>query len=1049
MCEDKQRWLDELQGDVEPWELERFQDPAEQEAAFSGELHFGTGGIREIMGIGPARMNKITIARTAQGLAMYLLQHTDPEKTPVSVVVAYDSRRHSADFARLTAGVLAANGIHVYLFDHCVSTPVLSFSVRTLGCDAGVVLTASHNPMEYNGFKVYGPTGDQATDVLARGVQACIEQVALFPMPQQMHIDEGIDTRAIELVGESLVDQFVCAVLGQSTGVACSHIKVVYSPLNGTGLEPAEKIFAACGIDHKVIDAQREPDGTFPTCPKPNPENPRAMHLAIVRAQLDEADIAVASDPDADRLGVAVNHHGEMRLLTGNEVALLLLDFLCRVGKKGGKQTAGDDKQAESDGQRIMVPAAAVAPAAAARPATPVAVTTIVSTPLADVVAQENGIELRRTLTGFKYVGEQIDLLEQKGQADRFLLGFEESCGYLRGSYVRDKDAAVALLLTCEMTAWHKAQGQDLVDALGDIYQRYGYMADRQVSCELSRQEIAATMLRARAHMPKEFAGIPVARVIDYSKGAPMPVVGATRPSNQTLPPSNVLEFRLADGSKVMLRPSGTEPKVKAYVFAAGTTQDEADDRLKSLCEGVETLLGTNKQSEVSSMLNVVLLSGGSGTRLWPLSNGARSKQFLKVLRDDEGNPESMVQRTVRLVRRENEDVAITVATSAAQVDPIALQVEQPYELSVEPERRDTAPAIMLAAANIAWKQGADPDSTVVVMPIDTYADPEYYVNVAKLDAAVQSDAADIVLLGVEPTYPSSKYGYIVPQVAMGDIRPVARFTEKPSEDKAAELITAGALWNCGVFAFKLSYMLWLIAQYSQATTYESLRDGYKDLPKNSFDYEVVEKATSVAVVPYAGAWKDLGTWNTLSEELAEPTSGKVWLDEDTCSNVHVVNETNLPVVVAGLKDAVVVATSDGVLVSDKTASAHIKGLMSDASEDRPMYERRRWGEYRVLDTDDYEDGTTVLTLSVTIDEGQQFYYQRHEYRTESWFIKSGMGEIVVDGRVMRVGPGDSVRALPGQMHAIRAITSLELVEAQIGNPLDVCDIERFGKFWE
>lgn len=1011
-----QEWLDALDGSIEPWELNRFEDAAEREAAFSGQLHFGTGGIREIMGIGPARMNAVTIARAAQGLANYLHQQGGTEGAPLSVVIAYDSRRHSEDFAHVTAGVLAASGIHVYLFQHCVSTPILSFSVRELRCDAGVVLTASHNPMEYNGFKVYGSTGDQATDALARGVQSCIAEVPMFPVPAQMAMDKGIASGAIELVGEELIDRFVVAVLKQSTGVDCSDIEVVYSPLNGTGLEPAEKIFRARSIGYKIIDAQRLPDGTFPTCPKPNPENPQAMHLAMVRAQVDGADIAVASDPDADRLGVAVNHHGEMRLLTGNEVALLLLDFLC---------TAGKDVNS------------------------PIAVTTIVSTPLADTIALKNGIELRRTLTGFKYVGEQLDLLEHKGQADRFLLGFEESCGYLRGSYVRDKDAAIALLLVCELTAWHKAYGRDLVDALESVYGRYGHMVDRQICIELTQKQIAATMLHVRANMPAEIAGISVERVIDYSKGAPMPIVGSTAPSRQTLPPSNVLEFRLVDGSKVMLRPSGTEPKVKAYVFAAGTSQTEADEKLRCLCEGVKVLMGTNKHSEVSSMLNVVLLSGGSGTRLWPLSNGARSKQFLKVLRDDAGNPESMVQRTIRLVRRENEDVSITVATSAAQADAIGLQVEQPYELSLEPERRDTAPAIMLAAANVAWKQGAKPESTVVVMPIDTYADPEYYANVAKLDAAVQSGVADIVLLGVEPTYPSAKYGYIVPKVADGDVRPVARFTEKPSEERAAELIQAGALWNCGVFAFKLSYMLNLIAKYSDATTYESLHDAYRDLPKKSFDYEVVEKATSVAVVPYAGAWKDLGTWNTLSEELAEPTSGKVWLDEDTCSNVHVVNETNLPVVVAGLSDAVVVATSDGVLVSDKTASAHIKGLVEDASEDRPMYERRRWGEYRVLDTNNYEDGTTVLTLSVVLQEGQQFYYQRHEYRTESWFVKKGYGEFVLDGKIMGLKPGDSVRALPGQIHAIRALSTMEMVESQMGNPLDLTDIERFGSFWD
>lgn len=1021
--EDVKIWLAALDGSAEPWEREHFEDSAEREAAFSGELHFGTGGIRELMGIGPARMNRVTIARTAQGLASYLLHHAVSRETSLSVVVAYDSRRHSEDFARVTAGVLAANGIHVHLFDHCVSTPVLSFAVRELGCDAGVVLTASHNPMEYNGFKVYGPTGDQATDVLARGVQACIGEVPMFPMPEQMGIEEGIAAGTIELVGESLVDRFVAAALKQSTGVDCSGIKVVYSPLNGTGLEPAEKIFRARGVDYKVIDAQREPDGTFPTCPKPNPENPRAMHLVMVRAQLDGADLAMASDPDADRLGVAVNHEDEMRLLTGNELALLLLDFLCAVGKEA------DETEAESLAH--------------------VAITTIVSTPLADAVACAHGVELRRTLTGFKYVGEQIDLLERKGQASRFLLGFEESCGYLRGSYVRDKDAAVAIMLTCELTAWYKARGKDLVDALVDIYQRYGYMADRQVTCELSRKEIEATMLRVRTHQPKEFAGISVASVIDYSEGAPMPVAGAAEASGQTLPPSNVLEFRLADGSKVMLRPSGTEPKVKAYVFAAGATQGEADEKLDNLCESVKSLLGTERKSEAGSMLNVVLLSGGSGTRLWPLSNGARSKQFLKVLRDDEDRSESMVQRTVRLVRRENEDVAITIATSAAQVDPIAMQVPRPYELSVEPERRDTAPAIMLAAAHVAWSQHADLDSTVVVMPIDTYADPEYYANVARLDVAVQSGAADIVLLGVEPTYPSSKYGYIVPEVAEGNVRPVARFTEKPNEVEAADLIAVGALWNCGVFAFKLSYLLDLIARYSEATTYESLRDGYRDLPKISFDYEVVEKATSVAVVPYAGAWKDLGTWNTLCEELAEPTSGKVWLDEGTCRNVHVVNETNLPVVVAGLSDAVVVATSDGVLVSDKATSTHIKALVSDASEDRPMYERKDWGEYRVVDEEGYDDGTRAVTFDITLLAGKQFTYQRHQHRDEVWVLKSGWAEAVIEGRVRTMLPGDCLSVRAGEFHALRALENSHIMEVQRGTSIAYSDVERLGNFWD
>ncbi|MDO4805732.1 MAG: sugar phosphate nucleotidyltransferase [Coriobacteriales bacterium] len=331
--------------------------------------------------------------------------------------------------------------------------------------------------------------------------------------------------------------------------------------------------------------------------------------------------------------------------------------------------------------------------------------------------------------------------------------------------------------------------------------------------------------------------------------------------------------------------------------------------------------------------VNVVLLSGGSGTHLWPLSNAVRSKQFLKVLRDDTGTPESMVQRTVRLVRSQNPQATITVATSASQLDFLSAQIGDGYKVSVEPERRDTAPAIMLAAAHVAWAQGASPNSTVVVMPIDTYADPSYYDNIAVLDETVRAGCAELVLLGVKPTYPSQKFGYILPVRASGgdSASPliVERFVEKPNKELATQLIAKGALWNCGVFACKLSYLLDLLEKYSDAKTYDELVEQYARLPKNSFDYEVVEKAASVAVVPYEGAWKDLGTWNALAEELVEPVAGKVCLDEETTSNVHVINETDLPIVVAGIHDAVIVATPDGILVTSKQASARIKDMVS------------------------------------------------------------------------------------------------------------------------
>lgn len=450
---------------------------------------------------------------------------------------------------------------------------------------------------------------------------------------------------------------------------------------------------------------------------------------------------------------------------------------------------------------------------------------------------------------------------------------------------------------------------------------------------------------------------------------------------------------------------------------------------------------------------NVVLLSGGSGSRLWPLSNGARSKQFLKVLRTPDGAHESMVQRTVRLVREQVPAANLTIATSASQVDALALQLEQPYSLSVEPERRDTAPAIMLACAHVAWEQNANPNSAVVVIPIDSYVDPEYYSNVARIAKAVQAGAAELVLLGVEPTYPSEKYGYIVPASreakTTDNVLTVARFTEKPREAAARELIEQGALWNCGVFAFRLGWLLDLISRYSDATSYEDLRSRYGELPKNSFDYEVVERATSVGVMPYSGAWKDLGTWNTLCEELAEPTTGRVWLDTATTSNIHAINETGLPIVIAGISDAVVTATPDGILVSGKEASANIKGLVEEATASRPMYERRQWGEYRVIHEGDYADGSHTLTKELVLLPGHQVSYQRHQHRAEIWTIANGEGDVVIDGEARHVRMGDSVHIAPMQMHACKAETELHIVEVQVGWPLVEDDIERFGFFWK
>lgn len=448
-------------------------------------------------------------------------------------------------------------------------------------------------------------------------------------------------------------------------------------------------------------------------------------------------------------------------------------------------------------------------------------------------------------------------------------------------------------------------------------------------------------------------------------------------------------------------------------------------------------------------MIHLVLLSGGSGTRLWPLSNSSRSKQFLKVLRDAEGNRVSMVQRVFRQIRAVDADVDVTIATCAAQEDSIRRQVEGGYALVLEPERRDTAPAIMLACANLALEQRADADDTVIVMPIDTYADQAYYDGIVKLDAAVQSGFSELVLLGVEPTFPSVKYGYIVPETPEGELRRVIRFTEKPEKAMARELIGNGALWNCGVFAFKLGYLTNLASKYMPVNDFRRFRDRYFELPKNSFDYEVVEKAASIGVVPYSGEWKDLGTWNTLTDEMADASAGRVVVDEPTCENVHVINETGFPMVVAGMRDAVVVATPDGILVSSKEASAGIKAQVAQAAESRPMYERRRWGEYRVLDSSVYPDGAKALTKELVVRDGKQMSYQRHARRSEVWTIVSGTGEVVLDGLVRQVRAGSVVYINKLQMHAARAVGSeLRIIEVQQGDILVEEDIERFGDYW-
>lgn len=449
-------------------------------------------------------------------------------------------------------------------------------------------------------------------------------------------------------------------------------------------------------------------------------------------------------------------------------------------------------------------------------------------------------------------------------------------------------------------------------------------------------------------------------------------------------------------------------------------------------------------------MVHIVLLSGGSGSRLWPLSNESRSKQFLKVLRDSSGKHVSMVQRV--LSQLENSCTPphdITIATCASQKNSLESQVVGQWNLVLEPSRRDTAAAVMLACANLALCQDALSNDTVVVLPIDTYAEDGFYEQIDRLDEAVQARGYNLALLGVTPTYPSQKFGYIVPAERQGEIWPVEYYKEKPSEELAEELVERGALWNCGVFAFQLGYMIDILDKYLSYERYEDLVSKYDELPRISLDYEVIEKANNLSVIPYQGTWKDLGTWNTLSEEMFDEVAGNVIKDSSSCDNVHIINETKLPMVVAGLKDAVVVATPDGILVSGKEESALIKDQVAEAANARPMYEQRKWGEYRVLDTAIPSGEPKSLVKELVISEGQQLSYQSHQNRTEYWVVTSGTGEVVVDEEVFPAASHSSFSIPSGTKHSCRAFDELHLIEVQLGEKIDEGDIVRYGHYWQ
>lgn len=445
--------------------------------------------------------------------------------------------------------------------------------------------------------------------------------------------------------------------------------------------------------------------------------------------------------------------------------------------------------------------------------------------------------------------------------------------------------------------------------------------------------------------------------------------------------------------------------------------------------------------------MKIILLSGGSGKRLWPLSNDARSKQFLKLLTAPDGTKESMIQRVVRQIKTAGLSDDIIVATGINQKDSIENQLGNTLSVVTEPCRRDTFPAIVLACSYLASK-GTSMDEPVIVMPCDSYTEDSYFDIIAKMGEAVVNAVADLVLMGITPTYPSAKYGYIVPEKdTMADgLMPVKRFTEKPDILTAENLIKEGALWNGGVFAFRLGYLMKIIETLKPGMDFAKLRESYTDLPKISFDYEVAEKAESVAVIAYSGQWKDLGTWNTLTDELQENIYGNVV--SDSCDNTYIINELEVPIVCIGAKDMVVAASPDGILVSERKQSENLKHLV-DGIGRRPMYEERRWGEYKVIDYIEFPDGFCALTKQLTLRPECSISYQRHNCREEIWTFINGEGEIVLDGERKPVKRGDVINIPKGKLHALRAITPLTFIEVQQGTNLVEDDIERFEWNWK
>ena len=552
-----ERWLHAELQDVDlKTELQNIEgdDDAIKER-FAVALKFGTAGLRGTLGAGTNRMNIWVVRQATQGVADWVKTQGGTQ----TVAISYDSRLKGWNFARDAAGVLAANGIHVRIYDELMPVPALSFATRYYHCNAGIMVTASHNPAKYNGYKAYGPDGCQMTDEAADIVYQQIQKTDVLTGAKYMSFAEGVNKGLIQFVEDDCKNALYEAIEARQIrpGIAAtSGLKLVYSPLNGTGLVPVTRVLNDIGIhDITIVPEQEYPNGYFTTCSYPNPEILDALKKGLELAEKTGADLMLATDPDADRVGIAMKcPDGSYELVTGNEMGVLLLDYIC----------AGRIEQGTM-------------------PAKPVAVKSIVSTPLANAVAEHYGVELRETLTGFKWIGDQIAQLEAAGEVERFIFGFEESYGYLAGPYVRDKDAVIGSMLICEMAAYYRSIGSSIKQRLEEIYKEYGRYLNKVDSFEFpglsGMDKMAEIMNELRTNPPKEFAGKKVVKVMDY-----------TKPEETGLPAANVLIYSLDDGSTVVVRPSGTEPKIKAYYTTLGKDLAEAEAEKEKLAAALEPL---------------------------------------------------------------------------------------------------------------------------------------------------------------------------------------------------------------------------------------------------------------------------------------------------------------------------------------------------------------------------------------------------------------------------------------------------------------------------